>query len=48
MRYKEIERKFLIDPEKIPFEIKKLPYLDIVQGYVTSIEKDLTFRLTYN
>lgn len=47
MRYKEIERKFLIDPEKIPFEIKKLPYLDIVQGYVTSIEKDLTFRLRH-
>lgn len=47
MRYKEIERKFLIDPEKIPFELKKLPYQDIVQGYVTSIEKDLTFRLRH-
>jgi adenylate cyclase len=47
MKYKEIERKFLIDPKKAPYELEKLPYQDIVQGYVTSIEKDLTFRLRH-
>jgi len=47
MKHKEIERKFLIDLKNIPFQLTKLPYQDIVQGYVTSIEKDLTFRLRH-
>ena len=47
MKNKEIERKFLIDPNKIPFDLDKMPYRDITQGYVTSIDRDLTFRLRH-
>jgi len=47
MKNKEIERKFLIEPEKIPFDLEKLDYCDMVQGYVTSVDKELTFRLRH-
>lgn len=47
MKNKEIERKFIIDPTKIPYNLKKMDYKDIIQGYVTSIDRDLTFRLRH-
>ena len=45
MKNKEIERKFLVNVEEIPFDLKNMPYQDIVQGYMSSIEHDLSFRL---
>ena len=30
----EIERKFLIDPSRLPFHLEKLPCKDIEQGYL--------------
>lgn len=47
MKYKEIERKFLIDSKNVPFDLKKMIFEDITQGYVTSIEKDLVYRLRH-
>lgn len=47
MKNKEIERKFLIDKNKIPYDLSKMNYLDITQGYVISIDKDLTYRLRH-
>lgn len=38
----EIERKFLIDPSNIPYDIKTLTCLNIVQGYMPS---EATLRL---
>ena len=47
MKNKEIERKFLIDKTKVPYDLEKMPYMDITQGYRTSIDKDLTYRLRH-
>lgn len=47
MKNKEIERKFIINPENIPFDLNKMDYRDITQGYVTSIDKTFIFRLRH-
>jgi len=46
MKNKEIERKFLIDFKNVPFDLKKMIFEDITQGYITS-EKDLIYRLRH-
>ena len=45
MKNKEIERKFLIDKDKIPFDLEKINYSNILQGYITSIDNSFVFRL---
>ena len=45
MKNKEIERKFLVNESEIPFDLNNMSYQDIVQGYVTSNENDLVFRV---
>jgi len=45
MNNKEIERKFLVNESEIPFDLVNMPYQDIVQGYMTSTENDLSFRV---
>lgn len=45
MKNKEIERKFLIDINKIPYDLGNMNYQDIVQGYITSIDNSFVFRL---
>lgn len=48
MKNKEIERKFLIDIDKIPFDLSKMDYRDITQGYVTAMGGDeFTYRLRH-
>jgi adenylate cyclase len=47
MKNKEIERKFLVNPENIPYDLKKMDYRDITQGYVTSIDNTFVFRLRH-
>jgi len=47
MKNKEIERKFIVDPEKIPYDLSKTPYGDLTQGYVTSVDRELTFRIRH-
>lgn len=44
MKNKEIERKFIVEEKNIPFDIKNMPYQDIIQGYI-EFENNLTFRL---
>ena len=43
MKNKEIERKFIVEEKNIPFDIKNMPYQDIIQGYI-EFENNLTFR----
>lgn len=43
MKNKEIERKWLVDEKNLP-DLSKMPYIDIIQGYINSHDK-LTFRL---
>ena len=45
MKHKEIERKFLVEIENIPFDLSKLNYGDITQGYITSIDNTFSFRI---
>jgi len=45
MKHKEIERKFLVDINDIPFNLSELPYGDITQGYITSIDNTFSFRV---
>lgn len=40
----EIERKFLIDPEKIPFKLEDYEYEDMIQGYISGYN-NFTYRL---
>jgi len=45
MKNKEIERKFLVDINDVPFDLSTLPYGDITQGYITSIDNTFSFRV---
>ena len=45
LRNKEIERKFLVNVDDIPYNLKDYNYDDIVQGYITSIDKTFSFRV---
>ena len=45
MKNKEIERKFLVDIKDVPYDLSILPYGDITQGYITSIDKSFSFRI---
>ena len=45
MNNKEIERKFLVNIEDIPFDLSGMEYGDISQGYITSIDKTFSFRV---
>jgi len=40
MRYTEIERKFLVNKDKIP-DLSKREYMDIVQGYIDTGDKHI-------
>ena len=42
---KEIERKFLVQVSRIPFKMEEMEYGDIIQGYISSIDKTFTFRI---
>ena len=44
MNFTEIERKFLIDPTKIPYDLSTIEYCDIIQGYA-STNFELIYRL---
>lgn len=50
MNFKEIERKFLVDPTKIPYDLDTIGFYDIIQGYASSQgydspTTDLNYRL---
>jgi CYTH domain-containing protein len=45
MKFTEIERKFLINPTKIPYDLNTIGFYDIIQGYASSTNSDLNYRL---
>ena len=45
MKNKEIERKFLVNIDDVPFDLSTLAYGDITQGYITSIDNTFSFRV---
>jgi len=45
MKNKEIERKFLVNLKDVPYDLEKMEYGDISQGYITSIDNTFSFRI---
>ena len=45
MKNQEIERKFLVNIEDVPYDLESMDYGDIIQGYITSIDHTFSFRV---